>query len=46
MGLNIKTDLKETGCLDLDWLHVERDRIQWRDLANLEMGYKEVGGIS
>lgn len=25
----IKTDLRETGCEGLDWIHVVQDSVQW-----------------
>jgi hypothetical protein len=27
MGDNIKIDFKETGCEDVDWIHVTLDRV-------------------
>jgi hypothetical protein len=29
--------LKQTGCEDVDWIHVEKDRIQRRILVNMAM---------
>jgi len=29
-----KTELKETVCEDVDWMHLAQDRDQWRALAN------------
>jgi hypothetical protein len=34
---NIKTYLKETGCLCVEWIHVARDRTQWWTLMNTVM---------
>jgi hypothetical protein len=29
---NIKTDLKEVGYMDVDWIQVVHDKIQWREM--------------
>jgi hypothetical protein len=34
---NIDMDVNETGCEDVDRIHVAQDRIQWRDLVNMVM---------
>jgi hypothetical protein len=31
---NIKMDLREVGCSDMDWIHLAQDRDQWRTLVN------------
>jgi hypothetical protein len=31
---NIKTDLRETGVGDVDWIHLAQDRDRWRALTN------------
>jgi hypothetical protein len=31
---NIKIGLKETGCEDVDWIHLDQDRVQWLGLVN------------
>jgi hypothetical protein len=30
-------DLKETGCEDVNWIHLAQDRNQWRDVVNTIM---------
>jgi 23S rRNA G2445 N2-methylase RlmL len=34
---NIKTDLKEILCKDLDWIYLAQDRVPWRALVNTVM---------
>jgi hypothetical protein len=34
---NIKMDLREVGCGDMDWIHLAQDRDQWRTLVNTVM---------
>jgi hypothetical protein len=34
---NIKVDLKETACENVDWIHLAQDRVQWQTLANMIM---------
>jgi hypothetical protein len=29
---SLKTDLKETGCEDVNWIQVVQDRVQWQAL--------------
>jgi hypothetical protein len=32
---NIKLDLREIGCGDIDWISLAQDRNQWKDLVNM-----------
>jgi hypothetical protein len=32
---NIKMNLKEIVCEDVDWTHVAQDRVQWQTLVNM-----------
>jgi len=34
---NIKMDLQEVGCGDMDWIDLAQDRDRWRTLANAVM---------
>jgi hypothetical protein len=34
---NIRMDLREVGCEDVDWLHLDQDRDQWWALVNTVM---------
>jgi len=34
---SFKTDIKETGRVDVDWSHLAQDRIHWRALLKTEM---------
>jgi hypothetical protein len=34
---NIKINLIETKCSDMDWIHLAQDRNQWRALENMVM---------
>ena len=34
---NIKMDLQEVGCGDVDWIELARDRDRWRVLVNVVM---------
>jgi hypothetical protein len=31
---NIKIDLRERDCEDVNWMHVSQDRVYWRALVN------------
>jgi hypothetical protein len=31
---NIKIDLQELGCGDMDWIELAQDRDRWRELMN------------
>jgi hypothetical protein len=37
---NIKMDLTEIGCDDMDWIHLAQDRDQWRALVNMVMNLR------
>jgi hypothetical protein len=37
---NIKTDLKETGWEDVDWIHLVQDRDQWQAFVNTIMNLR------
>jgi ribosome biogenesis protein Nip4 len=34
---NIKTDLQEVGCRDMDWIELVHDKGRWRALVNVVM---------
>jgi hypothetical protein len=34
---NIKADLREVGCLSMDWIELAQDRGRWRALVNAVM---------
>jgi hypothetical protein len=34
---NIKVDLKEIGCEDVDWIHLAQDRLFWWAVVNTIM---------
>jgi hypothetical protein len=35
LGYNIKIDLRGVGWENVDWMHLARDRDQWRDYVNM-----------
>jgi hypothetical protein len=37
---NIRLDLKEIGREDVDWIHLDQDRDQWRDVVNTVMNLR------
>ena len=36
---NIKMDLQEVGCGDMDWIYMAQDRDRWRELVNAEKNF-------
>jgi hypothetical protein len=40
MGDNIKMDLQEVGCVDMDWIELAQDRNRWRALVNAVMNLR------
>jgi hypothetical protein len=37
---NIKIDLKQIECEDVNWIHLAQDRVQWRALVNTAMNLR------
>jgi hypothetical protein len=37
---NIKMDLRDIGCDDMDWIDLAQDRDQWRTIVNTVMNLR------
>jgi hypothetical protein len=37
---NIKMDLQDVGCGDMDWIELAQDRYRWRALVNVIMNLR------
>jgi hypothetical protein len=37
---NIKTDLQEVGCRDMDWIEMAQDSYRWRALVGAVMKFQ------
>jgi hypothetical protein len=40
-GNDIRMDLVEVGCGDVDWIGLAQDRDRWRDLVNSVLNLRE-----
>ena len=38
---NIKMDLQEVGCVDIDWIELAHGRDRWRALVNMAMNLRD-----
>jgi hypothetical protein len=37
---NIKTDLREVGCVGVDWIEISQETAQWRVLVNKKIKFQ------
>jgi hypothetical protein len=37
LGDNVKVDIREAGCVDVDWIQLAQDKFRWRALVNTVM---------
>jgi len=37
---NIRMDLQEVGCVNMDWIGLAQDRDRWRTLVSAEMKFR------
>lgn len=45
MEYNIKKNLKEIGCEDVDWIHLVQNRVQRSAVTNMVMNLKAGGNL-
>jgi hypothetical protein len=41
---NIKIDIREIGCGDMDWIILAQDRDQWKALVNMVLEFHKMLG--